>query len=113
MPIMQRKKSGASWTSCNAEEKRIDKEKKGMSDKHLRLSQLVAVCVKKQKTPSKVGFADFIHQLCASYYGVDKRTRREYLDTLIQSWNFEKWRTLVQSNGYLSKEEKEAWTRQF
>ena len=84
-----------------------------MHEKHLRISQLVAVCVKKQKNPSKVGFADFIHQLCAAYYGVDKRTRREYVDTLIQSWRFEKWKTLVQSNTYLSMEEKNEWMKQF
>ena len=74
-----------------------------------RILQLVAVCVKKELTPSQTGFADFIIRLSASYFQCDKRTSRSYIDTLIQAFRFDKWKSLVQQNLYLSEEEKVGW----
>jgi len=80
-----------------------------MSEKSNRVNQLVAVCVKKDLTPSKTGFADFLIKLCATYFSCDKRTSRAYIDTLIQAFRFDKWKTLVSSNLFLSEEERKEW----
>lgn len=75
------------------------------------INQLVAVCVKKNCTPKKTGFCDLILRLCATYYGYERRTAKKYVDILIQSFNFDRWKTLVQQNTFLKEEEKNEWTK--
>ena len=70
---------------------------------------MVAVCVKKDLTPKKTGFCDFILRMCATYYSYEKRTAKKYVDILIQSFRFNRWLSLIKNNTYLKKEEQEKW----
>lgn len=85
-----------------------------MSYSHLeredRIKQLVALCVKNNRTPRQTGFADLIHQLSATRFFVVKATATGYLHTLIQAWRMDKWRTFVKDNSYLTVEEKTEWS---
>jgi hypothetical protein len=80
-----------------------------MNDKQERITTLVAVCVKNKVTPQKTAFADFIIRACASLYAFEKRTSRAYVDVLIQSWRFDRWKSYVMQNVNLSMEEQQAW----
>jgi hypothetical protein len=75
-------------------------------------SKIVAVCVKRNITPNKTGFADFLFRLSAAYYQNDRRTTKKYIDTLIQAYHFDRWRTLVEQTCFLTQEEKNLWIRE-
>jgi hypothetical protein len=77
------------------------------------IDYLVAVAVKAGKTPSKVGFADFIINKCSSKFGYDKYRAKSFIDTLINAWNDDKWKTYVQNNPYLTEQEKAEWTEKY
>lgn len=79
------------------------------SMKEQRIRQLVAVCVKKSLTPKKTAFCNFILQVTASYYGFSKRTAKQYVDILIRAFRFDRWKSLVENNVHLEKEEKKQW----
>ena len=74
-----------------------------------RIYRLIALCVKNGVTPSKTSFADFILTTASALFTVSHKTSRGYIDTLIQIWNYDKWKTFVKNNDYLTKEEKEKW----
>jgi len=76
-----------------------------------RINQLIAVCVKKEMTPKHNGFCDYIVRVCATYYAVEKRTAKKYVHVLIESFRFDKWKSLIQNNNFLSEEEKAEWIR--
>jgi len=78
--------------------------------KTFRLKQLIAVCVKTEKTPTSTpSFADWIFQLTATYYGIARRSGRGYLQLMLDSWRYDKWNILVKNNPYLLPQEKEEW----
>ena len=74
-----------------------------------RVQQLIAICVKNDKTPKKVGFADFIYGVSAVRFLLSHKTVKEYIQVLVDAWRQDKWKHLVKSNDYLSREEKETW----
>ncbi|MGA3289899.1 MAG: hypothetical protein ABSD42_06655 [Candidatus Bathyarchaeia archaeon] len=76
-----------------------------------RITRILAACVIRNKTPSSIGFADFIAQVCYKYFGFDvtRRTTREYTDALIGCWHDDLWRSRVSENPYLSDEQKQGW----
>jgi len=84
-----------------------------MTEKQFHISQLVATCIKKGYNPTKIGFSDFVYRLCATYFGYEKRTTKNYIDVLIQSFRFDKWKSLVASNGFLSEDEKQQWMKAY
>lgn len=80
-----------------------------MTSKQFHIAQLIAICVKKDLTPKKIGFSDYIYRLCATYWVYERRTARKYVDILIQAFTFDKWKGLVKANTFLKEEEREAW----
>jgi len=75
-----------------------------------RVLQLVALCVHNGKNPyDTTGFADFVIRACASAFGSTRRSARDYVSTLIESYRFNKWKNYVKENLYLTPEEREAW----
>lgn len=73
-----------------------------------RLRQLVAYCVKLNLTPSKTGFADFIiHK--SSTFGVSVGTSKGYITTLVEAWHHNQWKSYIENNNYLTKEEQTKW----
>lgn len=86
------------------------KENEKMSSmKEQRIRQLVAVCVKKSLTPKKTAFCDFILRVTAAYYSFSKRTAKQYVDILIRAYHFDRWKSLVENNIHLEKEEQNKW----
>jgi hypothetical protein len=86
-----------------------------MNEKPSRLdviSYAVAICIKNNVTPNNVKFAGLIRKVCASKFGMDKYKAKSYVDTLISSWSFNKWKTYVKDSPYLTTEEKERWLKQ-
>jgi len=81
------------------------------SMKEQRLRQLVAVCVKKGLNPKKTMFCNYILQVTAVYYQFSKRTAKQYVDILIRAWHFDKWKSMVENNEYLEKEEQNEWIK--
>lgn len=79
------------------------------SDKEFHVFQLVAACVRKECTPRKVGFADYILRLCAAYFQYERRTARQYVDILIQSFRHDRWKGLVETNVFLKEKERQEW----
>ena len=78
--------------------------------KTYRLKQLVAASVKTKKTPFNTpGFADWIYQLTATYFGISRRSGRGYLRMLLDSWKYDRWTNFVNGNPFLSETEKEEW----
>jgi len=78
--------------------------------KTYRLKQLVAACVKTEKTPVNTPcFADWIYQLTATYFGISRRSGRGYLRMLLDSWKYDKWTTFVKDNPFLVETEKQQW----
>lgn len=73
-----------------------------------RLRSLVAECIQKGFTPSKVGFADFIIHKCASL-GLSPLTTKGYITTLVEAYHYDGWVSYVKNNDYLTAEEKERW----
>jgi len=76
-----------------------------------RLRQIVAECIKRDLTPNKIGFADFINRKVAEF-GLRPQTAREYCVTLGRAWDYNKWISYVRHNDYLSREEQERWIKQ-
>ncbi len=70
------------------------------------IARLLAMCAKTRKTPSSIGFADFIINFCYKVFDCKKRTSREYMDVLISSWHTDRWQSRVDESPYLSDEEK-------
>lgn len=79
------------------------------SDKEFHVRQLVAACVRKECTPLKIGFADLVFRLCAAYFQYSRRSARQYVDILIQSFRHDRWKGLVEANIFLDEEEREQW----
>jgi len=77
-----------------------------------RLRQLVAICIKKGLTPSSVGFADLVLNYSCSEFGVSMSTAKDYLKTLVGAWRYNKWKSYVKHNHYLTKEEQKRWLSQ-
>ena len=61
-----------------------------------RIETLRQICLKNNLTPDEIGFADKIFQICAALWGVDRRTARTYLVTLIDLWRFDQWKITYQ-----------------
>jgi len=78
----------------------------------LDLSVLVALCVKNNKTPDKVGFADFVVKACASMYGMDRKATKHPISVLISAWYFDRWKSWIKQNPSLKKEEIGQWIEQ-
>lgn len=76
-----------------------------------RLRQIVAECIKRDLTPKRTGFADFVIRK-ASELGLRPQTAREYIITLGKAYYHNKWRSYVRYNDYLSKEEQDRWIEQ-
>jgi len=74
-----------------------------------RVNVLVAICVKNNRTPNDTGFADLVIRACSKYFHYGKRTARTYIDILISTWRFDKWKDWVKNNPMLTPEEKERW----
>jgi hypothetical protein len=72
---------------------------------------LIAICVKADKTPQKVGFADFVINRCSAKFSYDKYRAKSFIDTLINAWRDDKWRNYVKNNPYLTEEEKTEWIK--
>ena len=82
-----------------------------MNDKHERLCELVAVCVKNKLTPQKNIFCDFILGACASLYGYERRTARSYVDVLLSAWRFDRWESYIQKNELLKEGDLAEWMK--
>lgn len=76
------------------------------------ISYLVAISVKNNITPAKVGFADYIIKACAAKFSMDKYKAKSYINTLISTWRFNKWKRHVEESPYLTEAEKERWFRE-
>lgn len=74
-----------------------------------RLRFVVAECLIHSKNPNKVGFADFVLNICATQ-GLTPQTSKQYVDTLIKAWNYNQWKTYIRNNPHLTKELKEKYT---
>jgi hypothetical protein len=73
-----------------------------------RLSRLVAVSVKANKTPNTVGFKETIRNAC-SVINLSKHQIQDMVDTLITIYSVNRWNDLVKNNPCLSESEKIAW----
>lgn len=73
------------------------------------INQLVALCAKNKKIPSKIGFADFIIWVCWKRFGYRWRVAHDYIDILLEIWHVDKWKTRVEENPYLDEKTKQAW----
>lgn len=73
------------------------------------INQLVALCVKNRRNPSKIGFADFIIWVCHKRFAYRWRVAHDYIDVLLEIWRIDKWKSKVDESQYLSDEEKLAW----
>ena len=80
-------------------------------EKDERLTQLVALCIKNHKTPASNAFADFVIMVCAGF-GVNRRTARSYIDSLISVWRLDKWKSRVKENPYMTEEAISEWISQ-
>lgn len=74
-----------------------------------RVQKLIALCVKNKMSPQKNAFAGFIHKVASGTFMVTKATAKSYIHTLIEAWRLDKWKSLVSSNQYLLREEKQKW----
>jgi len=81
--------------------------------KKKRLSELVALCIRNNKTPQSVSFADFIFRTCSQKYCLEKRVARAYTQNLIDAWRQDKWLSRVQGNQFLTEEEQATWRAQY
>jgi len=81
-------------------------------DREERIHQLIALCVKNNLTPLKNAFAGFLQNVCISRFGIEKRTARNYIDSLIAGWRLDRWKQMLQENPYLTMEEKTTWITQ-
>jgi len=77
-----------------------------------RIDQIVALCIKNNIPPSKNTFPGFVEKICASRFGLDKRTARSYSNTLHSAWQGDRWKFLVKENPYLTYEEIEKWIKE-
>jgi hypothetical protein len=81
-----------------------------MSERQDKISQIIAICVKNNATPSnKNAFADLICKICAQRFGYDKKVSRGYIQIINTTWRTDKWKRYVENNQYLSKGEIDKW----
>ena len=73
------------------------------------IDYLVAMCVKANKTPANISFADFVIKKCSFKFGYDKYRAKSFINTLINAWRDDKWKNYVKNNPYLTEEEKAEW----
>jgi len=73
-----------------------------------RLKQIIAYAVKNNIKGTDTKFASCVIQVCASF-GIHKKTGREYLETLITAYKFNKWKSYLIHNKYIEKEDVENW----
>lgn len=83
------------------------------NERFSRLHEIVAVAIKNQITPQKIGFADFVIRFAESKYGVSKSTAKSYVITLVDAWRHDRWITMVRDNPNLTPEEKREWMRKW
>jgi len=77
-----------------------------------RLRQIVAELVRRNATPDKVGFADLVQTLVASF-GLSTSVATDYIETLVRAWRYLKWKPFIQYNDYLTEEEKKVWFEKY
>jgi hypothetical protein len=75
------------------------------------IDYLIAICIKADKTPQKVGFADFVIKRCSGKFGYDKYRAKSFIDTLINAWRDDRWKSYVKNNPYLTEQEKTEWMK--
>jgi len=73
-----------------------------------RLRRMVAECITKDLNPSKVGFADYITHLGASF-GLRPSTVKEHIISLVEAYHYDAWVSYVRENAYIPKEKQEDW----
>jgi len=73
-----------------------------------RLRQIVSQAVKLDKKPTDTGFADFVLGSIACF-GLSPACARGYIETLLQAYRHDKWKSYLQNNTYLTEEEKQKW----
>jgi len=76
-----------------------------------RLRQIVAELVKRGITPDKPNFANVVRSLTAGF-GLSTKTANDYVETLIRTWKYLKWKPWLQYNDYLTPEEIKVWMEQ-
>jgi hypothetical protein len=75
------------------------------------IDYLIAVCVKADKNPLKPDFADFIIKKCSSKFGYDRYKARSFIDSLLNAWRDDRWKSYIENNPYLTNKEKEEWMK--
>jgi len=75
-----------------------------------RLRWIVAELVKRNITPNHNNFTSVVRSLAAGY-GLSTKTANDYVDTLIETWRYLKWKPFLQHNDYITQEEIETWLK--
>jgi len=84
-----------------------------MSTRYDRLMRIVAELMIEEITPRHILYGTKVAQISCGLFGVNRRTARQYAQSLGASWRRYRWLNFVKGNPYLPEEVKERWIKRY